>query len=582
MNKCLKERRISCLLLQHPRLAPSPMEPRGIAVDYHPDTDGVTVWYSTQTPHRARTELAAILKVGAARIDVIAPDVGGAFGMKASLFPEEVMAVWAALKLRRSTRWIASRSEDFLTASHGRGARCEGQLAVAEDGRFLALRARIDSPLGHWLPSSAAIPAWNAGRILPCGYLVEAVDIVSKAHMSHTAPVGIYRGAGRPEANCLMERLVDCTADKTGLDPLEIRTLNLLPEERFPHKTPTGYVLDSGRYAAVLEILRREADYDGLVDMCRKRRQRGEIVGLGLGFYVEPCGTGWESARVTLNPDGTALIATGGSTQGHCRETAFAQIAADALALPIDAVQVAHGSTSACPAGIGTLASRSTAIGGSAVRQACLDVLDLARSGDACEPLTAETVYTADSEAWGYGCYLIVLSIDPDTGTPTIERAHCIDDAGTIINPAMVDGQIRGGFAHGLGEAFMEQVVYDDCGQLVTGSFMDYALPRACDVPELTISKLATPSPGNILGAKGVGEAGTIGAPAAILNAALDALRPFGVETLQMPLTSEQLWRAVQSAQQDRSEEIFPAWCQRIRSRQYERHLGGCLEPIQR
>ena len=247
------------------------------------------------------------------------------------------------------------------------------------------------------------------------------------------------------------------------------------------------------------------------------RRAHGEIVGLGLGFYIEPCGTGWESARVTLHPDGRAEVAAGGSSQGHGRETAFAQIVADRLALPLERVAVRHGSTQDCPTGIGALASRSTAIGGGALVAACDEVLAKRAAGEGSDvPVSAEVIYETEGEAWGYGAYLVLLSIDPETGAPTIERAHCVDDIGTVINPMLVEGQIRGGFAQGLGEALMERIVYDGDGQLVTGSLMDYALPRASDMPPLAIGKTVTPSPFNPLGAKGVGEAGTIGAPAAI------------------------------------------------------------------
>lgn len=535
--------------VEHPRLAPSPLEPRAIAVDYDAERDRALVWYSTQTPHRARRELCRILGIEEARIAVRAPDVGGAFGMKASLYPEEVFAVWAAFRFRRSVRWASSRSEDLISATHGRGARSRGRLALDAEGRFLALEAAVDCPLGHWLPNSAGIPAWNAGRILPGGYDIPAVDIRSRARLSHSAAVGIYRGAGRPEANCLMERLVDEAASASGIDPLEIRRRNLLSPDRLPHTGATGTKLDSGRYAELLDKLARDADYDRLKTARDRTRAEGGVAGLGLAFYVEPCGTGWESARVTLHPDGSADVATGGSSQGHGRETAFAQIAADRLSLPLERVRVLHGSTDDCPTGIGALASRSTPIGGSALAEACDALLAKLEDGaDRGKPVSAEVVYEAKGEAWGYGAYLVLLTIDPDTGTPTIEEAHCCDDIGTVINPMMVEGQIRGGFAQGIGEALMERIVYDADGQLLTGSLMDYALPRASDMPSLSIGKMSTPSPANTLGAKGVGEAGTIGAPAAILNAANDALRPHGAAILSMPLTAEALWRALRSA----------------------------------
>lgn len=537
--------------IQHPTLAPSPMEPRAITVEYDTDTGDATIWLATQTPHRAKTQLAKILGIDKQRLRVIAPDVGGAFGMKASLYPEDVLAVWAAFSLQRSVKWVATRNEEFLSATHGRGASSRGQLALNGEGRFLALKASVEAPLGHWLPTSSAVPAWNAGRILPGGYKIDSIDVETHAQTADRAPVGIYRGAGRPEAICLMERLVDEAAAISNRDPIDLRLRNLVQEHDFPYRTPAGCTLDSGRYGEALQKLVDDIDYEVLKADRDRRRELGELVGLGAAFYIEPCGTGWESARVTLNPDGTVIAASGGSSQGHGRETAIAQIVSDRLQVPIHKVGVLHGDTGTCPEGVGALASRSTAIGGSAVRLACDRILDrLDSGGNAGEPVTEDVVYETDGEAWGYGCYIATVAIDAETGVLTIESAACIDDVGTIINPLLVTGQIMGGYAQGIGEALLEELMYDDDGQLLTGSFSDYAMPRADDVPTLSIHTLATPSPYNLLGAKGVGEAGTIGAPAAILNAATDALRPLGIRDLQMPLTSRKLWHAINAASQ--------------------------------
>ncbi|MEZ5738773.1 MAG: xanthine dehydrogenase family protein molybdopterin-binding subunit [Burkholderiaceae bacterium] len=530
--------------VRHPRLAPSPMEPRTIAVEYEPTADTVRVWHSTQTPHRSRSELAAILGIDAQRIHVVATSVGGAFGMKASLYPEEVFAVWAAFRHRRSVKWTASRSEDFLAATHGRGVHTHGRLAIDRHGRFLALQARTDAPVGHWLPNSGLVTAWNSGRILPGGYRIEALDIQARATPAHRAPTGIYRGAGRPEANCLIERLVDLAARATGLDPFAIRERNLLGADELPHETATGNVLDSGDYAGALRLLRERGGYDELLRRRDACRAQGGLYGVGLGFYVEPSGNGWESAEVTWQADDSVDVASGSSSQGHGRETAFAQIAADALGITIERVAVRCADTARCPAGIGALASRSTAIGGSAVLEACRELVARRARGESL-PLTAAVRYENTGQAWGYGAYLVAVRIDVDTGQLTIERASCVDDTGLVVNPAQVDGQVRGGFAQGLGEATMEQVVYDENDQLLTGSFMDYAMPRAADIPALDIHKMHTPSPFNTLGAKGVGEAGTIGAPAAILNAALDALAGLGIAHLDMPLTPDKLWHAI-------------------------------------
>ncbi|RLJ59511.1 carbon-monoxide dehydrogenase large subunit [Litoreibacter meonggei] len=536
--------------LQHPRLAPSPMEPRGIAVRYEPETGCVTIWHSTQTPHRTRTELASILSISPERIRVIADCVGGAFGMKASLYPEEVFTVWAAFEHKRSTRWIASRSEDFLSATHGRGVASFGRLALSKDGDFLALEANTQAPVGRWLPNSGLITAWNAARVLPSGYLVPTVEIETQAIAQNLGPTGIYRGAGRPEANCLMERLVDKAARALEVDPLELRQRNLIPTSALPMATATGNLLDSGDYAHALELLREHGDYDAALRTREARRADGVLAGVGVAFYLEPSGNGWETADVTMHVDGKVEVASGSSSQGHGRETALAQIAADVLGMELANIDVRCGDTATCPAGIGALASRSTAIGGSAVMRACEEARMRQDAGEAL-PITASCRYENDGQAWGYGCYMITLEIDRDTGVITLGRSTCVDDAGRIINPAQVHGQIRGGFAQGVGEALMEQVVYDEDGQLLTGSFMDYTMPRAADIPALGIHTTETPSPLNALGAKGVGEAGTIGAPPAILNAVLDALSPLGIEDMDMPLTPSKLWHAIAAAEQE-------------------------------
>lgn len=535
--------------IRHARLAPSPLEGRAIAVAVHPAEGGVTVWLSSQTPHRARTELADILALDAGRIRVIAPDVGGAFGMKASLYPEEVLAVWAALHLGRPVRWTATRGEDLLAASHGRGMTSRGSLALDADGRFLALEAQVDAPLGHWLTTSAAVPLWNAGRILPGPYAVGALAVSVRGHLGATAPVGIYRGAGRPEAAMLMERLVDRAARALQMDPLALRRANLIPPQAMPWQAPTGIVLDSGDYPALLALAQDAADLPGLRDLQRRRRAAGELVGLGCAVFVEPCGQGWESAQVRRNGDGTIDCFLGGSSQGHGRETACAQILADLFGVPPDTVAVRHGDTACCPEGIGALASRSTAIGGSAVLAAGREVLARLAAAMPGEAVEASAVYTAAGEAWGSGCYIAQVAVDGETGQVRVERMILADDAGVIVNPLLVEGQLTGGVAQGLGEALLERVVHDAEGQLLSGSLMDYALPRAADMPAIATATLASRSPANLLGAKGVGEAGAIGAPAAIVNAVLDALWPLGVRDIALPVSPETVWQAIRQAQ---------------------------------
>lgn len=575
--------------VEHALVAPTALEPRAALADWN---DGaLTAWLSTQAPYRAREDIARILGLSMSQVRVIAPDVGGAFGGKSSIYPEDLMVAWAARRLARPVKWCATRGEDLIAASHGRGAITEGALALAADGELLGLRARLAFPLGHWMPYSAAIPVRNAGRILPGPYKVGAVEVSLKAFDGNHAGVGIYRGAGRPEAAMLMERLIDEAARRLAVDPVEIRRRNLVGPADFPWPMPAGDALDSGDYPALLERMTRLSDYEALRAECETRRAGGEVVGLGVALYVEPCGQGWESASVSLCRDGTFLVATGASAQGQGRQTAFSQIVADALDIDPAQVGVRHGDTADLPGGIGALASRSTAIGGSAVLRACqglreqfveaggerlncaaADVAFSSRGlsaaqrgsvtwrefarhvgGDAGDPdepvLASQVIYHADNEAWSSGCCLAMVVIDRQTGKLDFEKLAWVDDAGIVVNPLLVRGQLVGGMAQGVGEALMERIVYDQDGQLVTGSLMDYAVPRAADVPVVDIDKLETPSPVNALGAKGVGEAGCIGIPAAIANAVGDALAACGAAMPQMPFTSEKLWSALHEAE---------------------------------
>lgn len=572
----------------HSLLAPMALEPRAALVTFQDDF--LTAWLSTQTPQRARDDLARILGLPLAQIRVVAPDVGGAFGGKASIYPEDAMVAWASKMLGRPVKWCSTRGDELLAASHGRGGTTYGEMALAADGKVLAMRAQIAFRQGHWMPFSAVVPARNAGRILPGPYAVDAVDIGIKGFLSHGAAVGIYRGAGRPEATMLMERLMDEAARALDLDPLELRRRNLIPTDAFPYQTPTGETLDSGNYTLLIDKAIACSGYAELRAEQARRRDAGEVVGLGVGLYIEPCGQGWESANISLCRDGTVVAGTGSSAQGQGRETAFAQIVADALQVSPDRVSIVHGDTAEVPTGIGALASRSTAIGGGAMVRACDALREqigqaaaealqcsveelvlhddgvfagygagqsvgwgelaqqlLGADGDPKDrALSSSVVFHADGEAWASGCCLASVSVARDTGELAIEQLLWVDDAGRILNPLLVRGQLVGGMAQGLGEALMERIVYDEDGQLLTGSLMDYAVPRAIDMPAVRIEKIETPSPTNPLGVKGVGEAGCIGIPAAIFNAVSDALAPFGARNLQMPLTSEKIWLALQ------------------------------------
>jgi carbon-monoxide dehydrogenase large subunit len=397
------------------------------------------------------------------------------------------------------------------------------------------------------LPYSGVVPLRNAARILPGPYDLQHLKIDGVATRANTAPVNIYRGAGRPEAALLMETLIDMAARQRGLDPVDVRFKNLIPKEAMPFATANGEVLDSGDYAQALTRACEHFGYEHERAEQQQRRAHGEWVGLGVAMYIEPCGQGWESARVTLHSDGRVTVASGSPAQGQGHITTYARIAADCLACDVTRIEVLMGDSQTCPVGIGALASRSTAIAGSAILQACQRARDQARLG-APYPITVEERFTAQ-EAWSYGCVMLRLRLDADTGKPTIERLVWVDDAGHVVQPQLAHGQLIGGAAQGLGQALMEQLIYDNQGQLVTGSLMDYAIPRASDMPEIEIVSMHTPSPHNLLGAKGVGEAGCIGIPAALMNAARDALSPIGEPALEFPLTSEQLWRAMHTHQ---------------------------------
>src|SRR5712664_26108 len=569
------------LTVQQQRLCGVPMEPRGALARWDAVSGELTVWTSTQAPFRIRSSLARMLGLDEARVRVIAPDVGGGFGVKGGPYREEVLVAWLARRLGRPVKWMSTRSEELLTTNHGRGGKSTGELALDADGRITGLRARIRQPLGSSLAVTVGGTPQNHGRCLPGSYLVEHVDIESVGVFTTTPPVGAYRGAGRPEAAFLIERLVDEAARSLRLDPVELRRRNLIPRERFPFKTATGQVYDSGDYAGLLDGTLATAGYASLRRAQTARREQGEVVGVGVAIYVEPSGLGWESGLVRVEQTGAVLAVTGSSAHGQGHETTFAQIVADELGVTPEAVTVRHGDTLGAPQGIGTFGSRSVALGGSALALASRDVREKARGLAAtlleagaddvvavdggfgvvgapgrvvswarvaefayrgaglppgAEPgLEATRFFSPEGEVWSAGAFVVSVRVDRDTGTVTPERIVWVDDAGTIINPLLADGQLEGSLAQGWGQAMMEEVALDPGGQMLSGTLMDYAVPRADDVPHAEIGHAHSPSPRNPLGAKGIGEAGTIGIPPAMVNAVVDALSPFGVTHLDMP-----------------------------------------------
>jgi carbon-monoxide dehydrogenase large subunit len=587
---------VARLSVKQQRLSAVAMEPRAVLATYDPNLDELTVWTSTQSPFRVRSEIAACLGFNESRIRVIAPDVGGGFGVKGSPYGEDVLLAWLARRLRHPVKWIATRGEDLAVTHHGRGGEAEGELAVDAQGRILGVRARIVYPLGSEIVFSGAVSPSNHGRTLPGAYVVPAVDIETGATYTTTMSTGPYRGAGRPEGIFLMERLLDEAARALSLDPADIRRRNFIPADAFPYRTPTGCVYDSGDYAAAFEQALKLAEYEQLRERQRAARQSGQVIGVGLAAYVEPAALGWESGSVRVERTGAVTVVTGSSAHGQGHETTWSQIVADVLGVEPGDVVVRHGDTHGAPQGFGTFGSRSTALGGSAVFRAATDVrekgrriaaslleaaaadvvgvpggyqvkgapakkLTWARVADAAyrganlapgdDPgLDATVFFKADAETWSFGTCVATVMIDRDTGHVTLTRLVWVDDAGTIVNPLLAEGQLHGAYAQGAGQALLEGVVYDREGQLLTATLMDYAVPRLGDFPEPELGKSVTPTPRNPLGAKGLGEAGCIAVPPAVVNAVVDALAPFGCTHLDMPLTAEKVWRVLHSSRQ--------------------------------
>jgi carbon-monoxide dehydrogenase large subunit len=574
------------------RLSAVAMEPRSVLARFDRATGELTMWVSCQAPFRIRGEVARLLDLPESRVRVIAPDVGGGFGVKTGPYREDVLLAWLAHRLDHPVKWVATRREDQVTTNQARGSVCEGALALDGEGRITGLRATITAPLGAALMNAAAGSPWNHARCLPGAYVVPSCDITVHGALTTTAPVSAYRGAGRPEACFFIERLVDTAARALALDPAELRRRNLVPAHRFPFRTVTGQVYDSGDYPQALDRALRAAGYAELRRRQAERRARGEIVGVGLASYVEPCALGWESGSLRVERSGRVTAITGSSAHGQGHETTFAQVVADHLGVTPDEVTVLHGDTRSGPEGFGTFGSRSVALGGGALVRTSVEVRDKGRriaarlleaapedvvavrggfqvagvpqkrvawkevaaaayaGGGALPPgdtpgLEATTYFQPDGEAWSFGAVVCALRIEAETGLLHLEKLVWVDDAGTIINPLLAEGQLHGALAQGLGQTLMEAIVYDRDGQCLTTTLMDYAIPRAADVPAVQIEKMHTASPRNPLGAKGLGEAGCIAMPPAVVNAAVDALAPLGVTHLDMPLTAPRLRAAL-------------------------------------
>jgi carbon-monoxide dehydrogenase large subunit len=587
------------------RLIPVAIEPRGVLVQPVIAQGEFTVWSATQIPHILRVLLAMTLGIPEAKLRVIAPDVGGGFGSKLNVYAEEQLAVALARKLGRPVKWIEERVEACHATIHGRDVLQEIELAATAEGKIIGVRTRLTAAMGAYLqlvtPGIPLLGAWLYGGC----YGVEAYDLVCTGVFTNTTPTDAYRGAGRPEATYAIERAVDALARKLGKDPVELRRLNFITE--FPADLASGLTVDAGDYNATLDRALEVVGYDELRAEQAARRGRGDAkqLGIGLSTYVEMCGLapsrilsalryaagGWDAATIRCLPTGTVQVLTGTSPHGQGHVTTWSQIVADRLGVDVDAVEVLHGDTSVVPLGMDTYGSRSLAVGGVALCHATDRVLEKARKlvahqleaseedvefeagrffvrgspdrgmtvgeaalaawtahdlPDGMEPgLEATYVYDPPNFSWPSGAHVAVVEVDTETGAADLVRYVAVDDVGTVINPAIVDGQVHGGIAQGIAQALFEEAVYDEDGNLITGSLVNYLVPSAAELPSFELDRTETPSPTNPLGVKGVGETGAIAAPAAVMNAVVDALAPYGVEDVAMPATPERVWRAI-------------------------------------
>jgi carbon-monoxide dehydrogenase large subunit len=577
-----------------PRLVAAPLETRACVAAYDAASDFLTLWCSAQDPHRPLRELETVLRRPPGRSRVIVPDVGGAFGSKGTLAPEYAVAALAAIRLGRPVKWVEDRSENFLASYQGRGLDADAELAVGADGRFLALRARLLSDLGAYLYPVAAVSPTCTAMMLTGPYDIPAASVEVAGIATNKVPTGPYRGAGRPEAAFVIERLADMAARSLGMDPAEIRRRNLVHRAAFPYRNALGYTYDSGDYASALSRVQERLPYRDWRARQAADRAEGRLIGIGLAAFVDRAGPGlWERAKVTVDPSGTVTASIGSSPHGQGHETTFAQIAADALGISPDAVQVRHGD-SAEVAGMGTYGSRSVTVGGSALVVAAEEVREQAKrivayslevsprdlvweegrfhvagspefgmtlaqvaqaAADArrlppgaARTLEATSRFSLPGPVFPFGVYAAVVEVDPETGMVKPLRVAAVDDAGVLVNPLLAEGQVHGSIAQGLAASFWEEMCYDEAGQPLTASFADYGIPSAADLAvDIRGEFQATPSPFNPLGAKGIGESGTIGVPAAVANAVMDALAPLGVDHADPPYTPEKIWRLLRA-----------------------------------
>lgn len=600
--------KVACLDLVNNRMVTNPMEPRAAVGEYNSGTDEITLHLTTQNPHVHRLVLSAFNQLAPEhKLRVVGPDVGGGFGAKIFVYAEELVVGWASRKVQRPVKWTAERTEAFLSDAHGRDHVSSAEMALDENGKFLALRVMTRANLGAYLSTfGTMVPSYLYAFLLAGQYATPLIYSEVKAVFTNTAPVDASRGAGRPEATYLLERLVDVAAAEMGMDPVEIRRRNFIPKDAFPYQTPVVQCYDSGDYEAALDKAIELADYAGFPVRAEEARSRGKRRGIGFSSYVEACGIApsaavgqlgggvglWESAQVRFNPTGNVQVFTGTHSHGQGHETTFAQLVTELLGVPIENIDVIHGDTARTQFGMGTYGSRSLAVGGVAIAKACEKLIAKGKkiAAHALEAAEADiefangnfsvagtdrsmnigevafNAYVPHSYPEGVepgfdenaffdplnfsfpaGTHICEVEVDPETGTVEIVKYSAVDDFGTLVNPMIVEGQVHGGIVHGVGQALLEGCRYDEDGQLITATYMDYAMPRADNVPSFDVDYAPTHPPDNPLGVKGCGEAGAIGAPPAVINAIVNAL---GVKHIDMPATPERIWRAAQSAAQ--------------------------------
>ncbi|MGD0025039.1 MAG: xanthine dehydrogenase family protein molybdopterin-binding subunit [Xanthobacteraceae bacterium] len=583
------------LKVKNARIAANSIEPRAANGQYHPDSDSYTLYATSQNPHGTRSEVATnVLKIPETKLRVISPDVGGGFGMKHGGYPEDALVVWASRRCGgRPVKWVATRSEALVGDSHGRDQVVTGALALDERGKVLAMRVDALHAMGsHVFGASMVVPLF-ALRLAPGVYRIPAVHAVGKAVFTNTAPLAPYRGAGRPEATYLIERLLDRAARRIGIDPVEIRRRNFIPASAMPHQQQTGPTYDSGDFVHVMDECLKLADWDGFSKRAAASKKSGKLRGRGIGYFLEEAAVFNDRMVLRFDPSGMLTILAGTHSHGQGHQTVYAQMAAEWLGVPFENIRFVQGDTDAVPIGRGSYGSRSMHVGGNALKRAADAIVDKAKpmaammmeaaigdiefkdgffrivGTDRATALTdvakgfyrpemlppqfdvgleASGTFAAEPPNYPNGCHVCEVEIDPETGAVTLARYAAVDDVGKIMNPLLCQGQIHGGVAQGVGQALMEAIVFDGSGQLVTGSFQDYAMPRADDFPELVSELTEIPAKTNPLGVKGAGEAGATAAPPTVIGAILDALKPLGIDHIDMPATPSRVWAAIKAS----------------------------------